>query len=70
VVVEINDNGQGIKAEHLDHIFEPFFTTKPTGQGSGLGLSLSKDIVHTLGGELTVASAEGKGATFRVELPR
>lgn len=70
LIIEVSDNGQGIKAEHLDHIFEPFFTTKPIGQGSGLGLSLSREIIHTLGGKLAVESAEGEGTTFRVELPR
>ena len=50
-------------------IFQPFFTTKPTGQGTGLGLSLSYDIVKAHGGELRVETKEGEGSTFIIELP-
>ncbi len=53
----------------MDKIFQPFFTTKPTGQGTGLGLSLSYDIIKTHGGELKVETTEGDGADFIVELP-
>ena len=70
VQIEVADNGGGIAQEILDKIFEPFFTTKPTGSGTGLGLSLSYDIVtqgHS--GTLTVSSAEGSGTTFTVGLP-
>jgi signal transduction histidine kinase len=56
VLVSINDNGNGIPQKLLDKIFQPFFTTKPTGQGTGLGLSLSYDIVKAHGGELKVES--------------
>jgi signal transduction histidine kinase len=52
-----------------EKIFQPFFTTKPTGQGTGLGLSLSYDIVKAHGGELTVETKEGEGAVFVITLP-
>jgi signal transduction histidine kinase len=70
VEIRVTDDGPGIPAHVLDHIFEPFFTTKATGVGTGLGLSLSHDIV-TQGhnGSLTVESEPGKGATFIVALP-
>jgi len=70
VVIRISDNGSGIPAEVEKHMFEPFFTTKPTGQGTGLGLSLSYDIVtQGHGGTLTVESELGVGSTFEVRLP-
>ena len=53
----------------LDKIFQPFFTTKPTGQGTGLGLSLSYDIVKAHGGELKVETKEGAGTAFIIQLP-
>jgi signal transduction histidine kinase len=65
----VKDNGAGIPKKVIDKIFQPFFTTKPTGQGTGLGLSLSYDIVKAHGGELKVESTEGEGAKFIVELP-
>ena len=69
--IRVCDNGPGIPAEIKDRIFEPFFTTKPTGSGTGLGLSLSYDIVtQGYGGTLTVESTEGKGATFVITLPQ
>ncbi|WP_373495862.1 sensor histidine kinase [Aquiflexum sp.] len=52
-----------------DKIFRPFFTTKPTGQGTGLGLSLSYDIIKAHGGEINLDSQEGKGTTFNIILP-
>ena len=70
--VEINvlDNGNGIPEKILDKIFQPFFTTKPTGQGTGLGLSLSYDIVTKgHGGELKVETKNGEGTTFKIILP-
>ncbi len=68
--IRVSDNGPGIAQEIKDRIFEPFFTTKPTGSGTGLGLSLSYDIVtQGHGGTLTVESEEGRGATFIVTLP-
>jgi signal transduction histidine kinase len=53
----------------IDKIFQPFFTTKPTGQGTGLGLSLSYDIIKAHGGVIRVETAEGEGTTFFVQLP-
>jgi len=69
VLISVRDNGQGIPAKVLDKIFQPFFTTKPTGQGTGLGLSLSYDIVKAHGGELKVKTKEGEGTEFIVQLP-
>ncbi len=69
VIVKVKDNGTGIPQKVLDKIFQPFFTTKPTGQGTGLGLSLSYDIVKSHGGELRVETKEGEGTVFIVELP-
>ncbi len=65
----ITDNGNGIPRKALDKIFQPFFTTKPTGQGTGLGLSLSYDIVKAHGGEIMVNTTEGEGTTFTIRLP-
>jgi signal transduction histidine kinase len=64
----VSDNGNGIPPNVLDKIFQPFFTTKPTGQGTGLGLSLSYDIVKAHGGELKVDTKEGEGSEFIVVL--
>ncbi|NUM78895.1 hypothetical protein HUU40_31440, partial [candidate division KSB1 bacterium] len=70
VEIRVHDNGGGIPEEVREKIFEPFFTTKPTGSGTGLGLSLSFDIVtQGHGGTLTVESTQGEGATFVVTLP-
>ncbi len=69
VEIRVADNGPGIPKKILDKIFQPFFTTKPTGQGTGLGLSLSYDIVKAHGGELKVETEEGKGAEFIIILP-
>jgi signal transduction histidine kinase len=69
VHIIVSDNGPGIPASVLDKIFQPFFTTKPTGQGTGLGLSLSYDIVKAHGGELTVETKEGEGTVFTIQLP-
>lgn len=69
VVISVKDNGNGIPAKVLDKIFQPFFTTKPTGQGTGLGLSLSYDIVKAHGGELLVQTEENKGSIFIIQLP-
>ncbi|MCH6234333.1 two-component regulator propeller domain-containing protein, partial [Cognataquiflexum rubidum] len=67
--IRVSDNGPGIPDSIKDKIFQPFFTTKPTGQGTGLGLSLSYDIVKAHGGEIKVQSEEGKGTTFILLLP-
>jgi signal transduction histidine kinase/ActR/RegA family two-component response regulator len=69
VVIEISDNGPWIPPEVMPRIFESFFTTKPRGLGTGLGLPISLGIVRGLGGDLTVESRVGEGATFRVRLP-
>jgi two-component system, NtrC family, sensor kinase len=69
VVIEIVDNGSGIKPEHRSRLFEPFFTTKPIGQGTGLGLSVSFGIVRDHGGTIEVESEVGRGTTFRIFLP-
>lgn len=68
VKISVKDNGNGIPPALRDKIFQPFFTTKPTGQGTGLGLSLSYDIVKAHGGELKIESKEGQGAEFLVIL--
>jgi signal transduction histidine kinase len=67
--IKVADNGNGIPEKVLDKIFQPFFTTKPTGQGTGLGLSLSYDIVKAYGGDLKVETREGKGTIFIINLP-
>jgi signal transduction histidine kinase len=69
IIVSVRDNGNGIPQKILDKIFQPFFTTKPTGQGTGLGLSLSYDIVKAHGGEIIVESKEGEGTIFSVVIP-
>ncbi|MDP3237035.1 MAG: ATP-binding protein [Myxococcales bacterium] len=69
VSITVKDNGPGIPPELQRRVFDPFFTTKPVGQGTGLGLSVSRSIVDTLGGELTLESSLGAGASFTVVLP-
>lgn len=68
-LIRVEDTGSGIEPEHLARIFDPFFTTKPTGEGTGLGLSVSYGIVKKHGGEISVESQPGQGATFTVTLP-
>jgi signal transduction histidine kinase len=68
IEIRVKDNGNGIPQKVLDKIFQPFFTTKPTGQGTGLGLSLSYDIVKAHGGELNVETREGEGSEFIIHL--
>ena len=68
VEIKVSDNGNGIPQKVLDKIFQPFFTTKPTGQGTGLGLSLAYDIVRAHGGELKVETKEGEGSEFIIQL--
>ena len=69
VFISVKDNGPGIPQKILDKIFQPFFTTKPTGQGTGLGLSLSYDIIKAHGGELKVETEESEGSKFIILLP-
>ena len=69
IEVKVKDNGIGISRKVMDKIFQPFFTTKPTGQGTGLGLSLSYDIIKAHGGELKVETKEGEGSEFVISLP-
>jgi len=70
VQIEIEDNGEGIPQHEMNNIFQPFFTTKPVGEGTGLGLSLSYDIItKEHGGSMSVESKAGKGTTFRIRIP-
>jgi len=69
ILISVKDNGNGIPAHIKEKIFQPFFTTKPTGQGTGLGLSLSYDIVKAHGGELTAETTVGVGSLFTILLP-
>jgi two-component system NtrC family sensor kinase len=76
IEIRVKDNGNGIPKELMDKIFQPFYTTKPAGQGTGLGLSLSYDIIKAHGGELKIVSQpagetgqEGEGAAFVIQLP-
>ena len=70
ILISVKDNGGGIPQQVLDKIFQPFFTTKPTGQGTGLGLSMSYDIVTKgHGGELKVETKENAGSEFIIQLP-
>jgi signal transduction histidine kinase len=69
VEIKVEDNGNGIPPHIAEKIFQPFFTTKPSGLGTGLGLSLSYDIVKAHGGTLTAESTQGLGAAFTILLP-
>ncbi len=76
IEIKVTDNGNGIPSSIKDKIFQPFFTTKPTGQGTGLGLSLSYDIIKVHGGNIKVETNEGEGlpgeqtgTTFIIQLP-
>ena len=69
IEIRVIDNGNGIPQKVVDKIFQPFFTTKPTGQGTGLGLSLAYDIVKAHGGEIKVETKEGEGTEFSIQLP-
>jgi signal transduction histidine kinase len=68
ITINVSDNGNGIPQKIVDKIFQPFFTTKPTGQGTGLGLSLSYDIIKAHGGEIKVETDEGEGTAFIIQL--
>lgn len=69
VIIEFEDTGCGMNKEQLKKIFEPFFTTKPVGSGTGLGMSISYKVIQKHNGLISVDSIEGKGTTFRIELP-
>lgn len=69
IQISVEDNGSGIPEHIKDKIFQPFFTTKPTGEGTGLGLSLSYDIVKAHGGELSLETELGRGTTFHIVIP-
>jgi signal transduction histidine kinase len=69
VELTVKDNGNGIPQKVMDKIFQPFFTTKPTGVGTGLGLSLSYDIIKAHGGEIKVETKEGEASEFIIQLP-
>ena len=70
VEIRVKDNGNGIPEAIKEKIFQPFFTTKPTGQGTGLGLSMSYDIITKgHGGDLKVDTKEGRGSTFTISIP-
>ena len=69
VEIIVADNGNGIPQKVKEKIFQPLFTTKPTGQGTGLGLSLSYDIIKAHGGEIKVETKEGEGSAFIIQLP-
>jgi two-component system, NtrC family, sensor kinase len=69
VTVSIRDTGQGIAEEYLSRIFDPFFTTKAAGQGTGIGLAVSAQIIHAHGGSIAVQSQPGEGSTFIIRLP-
>ena len=68
VEIHVKDNGNGIPQKVFDKIFQPFFTTKPPGQGTGLGLSLSYDIIKAHGGEIKVETKEGEYTEFIIRL--
>jgi signal transduction histidine kinase len=67
--LSVHDNGTGIPQKAIDKIFQPFFTTKPAGQGTGLGLSLSYDIVKAHGGGIKVETKQGERSEFVLQLP-
>jgi signal transduction histidine kinase len=69
IEIRVSDNGNGIPQNIVDKIFQPFFTTKPTGQGTGLGLSLAYDIIKAHGGEIKVETKGGEGSEFIILLP-
>jgi two-component system, cell cycle sensor histidine kinase and response regulator CckA len=69
VAIEISDNGPGVPSELRDRVFEPFFTTKPVGEGTGLGLFVTRNLVEALGGTITIGDAAGGGAEFTIRLP-
>jgi len=69
IEIEVEDNGCGISAEHLEKVFDPFFTTKAPGRGTGLGLAVCLGLVESLGGSMNLISEVGRGTTARLTLP-
>jgi len=69
VVMEVEDNGMGVREQDLEMLFQPFFTTKDPDRGTGLGLSIAYAIVKDHGGQITCQSSRGAGSVFRVRLP-
>jgi signal transduction histidine kinase len=69
VAVDISDSGPGIPEDILEKIFDPFFTTKRPGEGTGLGLHISRSIVKKFGGRIVVSSHQGRGTTFQLQFP-
>lgn len=69
LAIRVQDTGPGLNPSHAERLFEPFFTTKPAGQGLGLGLAISRDIIHDFGGDLAARSRPEGGAEFCIELP-
>ena len=69
VEIKVKDNGSGIPEHIINKIFQPFFTTKPTGEGTGLGLSLAYDIVKAHGGEIKIETEQGMKTSFIIFLP-
>jgi signal transduction histidine kinase len=69
ILITVKDNGRGIPSKIKDKVFQPFFTTKPTGLGTGLGLSMSYDIIKANGGVIKVETEEGEFSEFTIELP-
>ena len=69
IIIEVIDNGCGMEAENIGKIFDPFYTTKPTGEGTGLGLWLTYEIVKNYNGEISVESEVGKGSRFIMKFP-
>jgi signal transduction histidine kinase len=68
-IIRIKDNGTGIREENINRIFDPFFTTKSPDKGTGLGLTISYNIIKSLNGEMWVESSPGDGATFYIKIP-
>ena len=69
IFIRISDDGYGIEKNNISKIFDPFFTTKPTGEGTGLGLSVSYGIIKDHGGDILVDSEPGKGSIFTIVMP-
>lgn len=69
VILTVEDNGDGIPDEHIEHIFEPFYSTKPEGEGSGLGLSIAYGLVHKHNGSISITSENGAGTKATITLP-